>query len=411
MQVFSNQTLPIAAKIFKGKERALNSEILSTLAVHPYLKPSQIANDIETEKGVKHKDSDIQSRLAAQLLPMDYVKITGQDPGVKIKTLMVNRYSLTHKGCLAALALQARIDFSHYWAEDFFLDFANFLVRKGGIDQGLVNDWIIKGINEKLQSSTFDLDLSDMEHDPNTFNELALALARRFKLISKGPSSPLLVKFLSTEEARQYIARLSKPFESASVYKTEGRDHNCLHCGRKILQGPASRPTTPSKILAKQFCDRACYNAHFASLFSVGRIENCEQCGKPIYVGPWRIRAVTSGMFFCDLKCQHEFQKTSKVRNCEECGNEFRARGSRLATSRWCSKKCWQEWMRKHPEASSLTKLSKEDRSKYGKKRTPARIRQLKDIQEVSHKLIKRARRGERGKLLKNWNATAGGPV
>jgi hypothetical protein len=167
----------------------------------------------------------------------------------------------------------------------------------------------------------------------------------------------------------------------------------CRYCGNLIQHRNAT-----------QFCSRNHYRAFFAVLFK-GKVRRCEGpgCKNLIYVSKSKERA---GMgIFCSSKCQHNYQrKADKHRKCIECGKRFEARSNRLETSWWHNRKCYEKWLAKHPEQSHLTKLTKEERSNYGKNRTPARDRQLKEIQEISHKLIKQARRRKNGRLLKRWN-------
>jgi membrane protease subunit (stomatin/prohibitin family) len=63
------------------------------------------------------------------------------------------------------------------------------------------------------------------------------------------------------------------------------------------------------------------------------RIRFCEHCGKAFLPSHKRIR-------FCSKECAYLAQRKKFPKICEECGKEFWVWESRLATSRFCSRKC-----------------------------------------------------------------------
>lgn len=95
-----------------------------------------------------------------------------------------------------------------------------------------------------------------------------------------------------------------------------------------------------------RFCSNACKTKYRESL----KYE-CDNCGKPFVVVESKLNDLKNGKhkhLFCSRKCANEFQKTSVIKKCEQCGKDYEICYSFKDIQKFCSRKCYDDYRNEH---------------------------------------------------------------
>lgn len=276
----------------------------------------------------------------------------------KLQNERLDVYSLTFEGSLAAVLLEPKIDFSKYREENFFFEFAQFLIDKG-IGFPVVRAWIIEGLRSAISQRSLTL---DVVHRPRNFETICSELSSRekFGLLLEGLSEgrDQLRTILSSEEASKYRARL--PDIMKGFYIISGvPELRCAQCGVRI-------PLAGHEIRMGKYCSLDCFRA-ISNLLPTGNRVKCsyKDCKNLVYVAPGALKRKPQSLHFCKTHA-HSHQNRIWVECACGCQTKFQV-WPRDKKELNFFKDDYYSYLKTHPTAAQSPETLKKARDAYRK--------------------------------------------